>query len=206
MLHFECAECSPKAQVRPACDVTMQEVLCVLVTILTSRSPFPLNLHLYFSDKMLSRIDWINSQAAIDASALAAEDGCNHEEVNALSDYLSDSIGVQEAAENIVSPVLREADPSSELYRLWGLLSNTLVELKEDRKTLIDLLAAIQSLPPHTCIDWSHLADFGQTCSACIHMVVISGRRRTGPTLAKPNCVNTSKPLVEQRLRCSFAV
>jgi hypothetical protein len=114
---------------------------------------------------MLSRIDWINSQAVEDGFALAAGDGCHHEEAKALGDYLSGNLLVQEAAERIVTPVLREADPPSELYRLWGLLSDALVELTGDRQKILDLLAAIQSLPPHTCIDWSQLPGFGHMWS-----------------------------------------
>jgi hypothetical protein len=114
---------------------------------------------------MLSRIDWINSQAVEDGFALAAGDGCHHEEAKALGDYLSGNLLVQEAAERIVTPVLREADPPSELYRLWGLLSDALVELTDDRQKILDLLAAVQSLPPHTRIDWSQLPGFGNMWS-----------------------------------------
>jgi hypothetical protein len=114
---------------------------------------------------MLSRTDWINSQAAEDASALAAGDGCHQEEAEALCDYLSDNLDVQEAAGRIVSPVLRDANPPSELYQLWGLLSDALVELTDDRQKILDLLAAVQSLPPHIRIDWSQLPGFGNMWS-----------------------------------------
>jgi hypothetical protein len=143
----------------------MQKMLWVLVTALRRESPSFLELDLYFSDKMEARIDWINSQAAVNETALAAGDGCHHEEAKALSDYLSGNLLVQEAAERIVTPVLGEADPPSELYRLWGLLSDALVELKDDRQKILDLLATIQSLPPHTLIDWSRLSDFGNMWS-----------------------------------------
>jgi hypothetical protein len=114
---------------------------------------------------MESRTAWIRSQTAEDGSALAAGDGCHHEEAKALSEYLSGNLLVQEAAERIVSPVLMEADPPSGLYRLWGLLSDALVELTDDHQRILDLLAAIQSLPPHACINWSQLSDFGHIWS-----------------------------------------
>jgi hypothetical protein len=143
----------------------MQKMLWVLVTVKIWKLSFPLDLYLHISGRMLPRTDWINSQAAEDASALAAGDGCHHEEAKALCDYLSGNIPVQEAAERIVSPVLEEADPPTELYRLWGLLSDALVELTDDRQTILDLLAAIQSLPPHTRINWSQLPGFGHMWS-----------------------------------------
>jgi hypothetical protein len=126
---------------------------------------FPLHLDLYFSGMMLSRTAWINSQAATDDNALAAGDGCHHKEAKALCDYLSGNLDVQEAAHRIVSPILGEADPSSELYRLWGLLSDALVELTDDRQKMLDLLTAVQTLPPTGCIDWSRLPGFGNMWS-----------------------------------------
>jgi hypothetical protein len=143
----------------------MQKMLWVLVTALRRESPSPLDLDLCFWDKMLSRTDWVESQAAVDDSALTAGDGCHQEEAKALCNYLSGSLLVQAAAERIVSHVLREADARSQLYRLWGLLSDALVELTDDRQKILDLLAAIQSLPPHTCIDWSQLPGFGHMWS-----------------------------------------
>jgi hypothetical protein len=58
----------------------MQKMLWVLVAALRRESPSFLELDLYFSDKMEARIDWINSQAAVNETALAAGDGCHHEE------------------------------------------------------------------------------------------------------------------------------
>ena len=110
---------------------------------------------------MSSRKDWIQSQVAVDSDALAAGDGSHQEEAKALDDYLSDLLGTQEAAIKITSPVLGEKDPPSELYRLWGLLSDALVELADDQEKIIDLLAAIQSLPSTPGIDWSQLMGFG---------------------------------------------
>lgn len=114
---------------------------------------------------MLSRTDWIQSQVAGDRDALLAGDGCHHGEAKTLSDYLSGLLSTQEAAKNIASPVLGEADPHSELYRLWGLLSDALVELPDDQEKTLDLLAAIQSSPTTACIDWSHLEGFGHMFS-----------------------------------------
>ena len=114
---------------------------------------------------MQSRTAWINSQAATNDNALAAGDGCHHEEAKALCDYLSGNLDVQEVAKEIVSPVLREADPPSELYRLWGLLSDALVELADDRQEILDLLTAMQASSPTDCIDWSQLSGFGNMWS-----------------------------------------
>jgi hypothetical protein len=110
---------------------------------------------------------------------------------------------------DIVSPVLMEADPPFGLYRLWRLLSDALVELAEDREKSFDFLAAIQPLPPYTCIAWSHLGSLGHMrsgLSACICMVGIRGRRRTRLTLANSSSIITSKPLGEQRPGYFFVV
>jgi len=114
---------------------------------------------------MSSRTHWINSQVAVDDQALAVGDGCHHEEAKALDGYLSDNLAVQEAAERIVSAILEEADPASELYRVWGLLSDALVELTDDCQKILELLAAMQSLASDACIDWSQLAGFGAVWS-----------------------------------------
>jgi hypothetical protein len=118
----------------------------------------------------LSRVDWINSQAVVDTSALAAGDGYQQEEAKALCSYLPDNIGLQEAAEKIVSPIQREADPPSGVYRFRELLPDALVELTEHREKLLGLLTAIYSLPPHVCIDWSRLADFGHMWSDVLRL------------------------------------
>ncbi|CAD0095607.1 unnamed protein product [Aureobasidium mustum] len=113
---------------------------------------------------MVSRTDWIHSQVAVDRDALVAGDGCHQEEAKALDDYLSGLLNTQDAAIKITSPVLGEGDPPSELYRLWGLLSNALVELADDQAKILDLLAAIQALPT-TSIDWTKLEGFGHMFS-----------------------------------------
>lgn len=131
----------------------------------TTTLPFPLDPELHSLSKMLSRTDWIRSQVAVDRKALLAGDGCHHEEANVLDDYLSGLLNTQEAAYRITTSVLAEDNPSSELYRLWGLLSEALVELTNDQAKLLDLLAAIQTLQSTTGIDWSQLMNFGHTWS-----------------------------------------
>ncbi|KEQ59490.1 uncharacterized protein M437DRAFT_56979 [Aureobasidium melanogenum CBS 110374] len=123
---------------------------------------------------MVSRTDWTTSQVAVDREALLAGDGCHHEEAKALDDYLSGLLDVQQAANKITSPVLAEEDPPSELYRLWGLLSDALVELSDDQEKILDLLAAMQSLPSTNSIDWSQLMNFGHMWSDC-HRLHIQG-------------------------------
>ncbi|KAK6000681.1 hypothetical protein QM012_003406 [Aureobasidium pullulans] len=124
---------------------------------------------------MLSRTVWIQSQVAENENALLAGDGCHHEEAKALDDYLSGLLNTQEAADKITSPVLREENPSSQLYRLWGLLADALVELPNDREKLLDLLAAIQSLPSTTFIDWFQLKDFWSMWADC-HRLHLHGK------------------------------
>lgn len=123
---------------------------------------------------MLSRTDWIRSQVAVDEEALLAGDGCHHEEAKALDDYLSGLLDAQQAANKITVPVLAEEDPPSELYRLWGLLCDALVELADGQEKILDLLAAIQTLPSTNSIDWSQLMNFGHMWSDC-HRLHIQG-------------------------------
>ncbi|KAH7148218.1 hypothetical protein EDB81DRAFT_650378 [Dactylonectria macrodidyma] len=110
---------------------------------------------------MSSRTVWIQSQVSTDKEALAAGDGCHKDEAKCLDDYLDGKITAQEAAKTIISRVLQEADPSSEVYRLNALLCEALVELEDDRENLLQLLEGIQSQPSVGSIDWSHLQGFG---------------------------------------------
>lgn len=104
---------------------------------------------------------WFQSKIAPSEKALAAGDGCHNDEAKALRDYLNDFLTAKEAAKHITTPVLQESDPQAELYRLWGLLCDALVELNQDRQKTLDLLSTIQSLPSTSQIDWSQLPGFG---------------------------------------------
>ena len=110
---------------------------------------------------MLRRAEWIKSQVAPTRQALQAGDGCHWDEGKSLGDYLDNKMTPHEAATAITQPVLRENDPARSLYRLMGLLCEAMVDLSDDRYRLLDLLAAIQSLPPSGKIDWHQLPNFG---------------------------------------------
>lgn len=104
---------------------------------------------------------WFESKAAPTAEAVAAGDGCHPDEAQALADYLNGAVSIHEAAKRITSPILAEADPPQETYRLWGLLCEALVELNdEERHKTLDLLSAIQSLPSSSALAWSRLTGF----------------------------------------------
>lgn len=105
--------------------------------------------------------EWIDSHVAPTAQALKDGDGCHEEEGRALKDYLVGKMTAKDAAAAITKPVLDEQDPPSEIYRLWGLLQDALVEHEDEREKLYDLLAAIQELGPRGPIDFSHLPGFG---------------------------------------------
>jgi hypothetical protein len=94
--------------------------------------------------------------------AVLAGDGCHPDEAQALNDYLNGSISVEEAARKITAPILNESDPLEELYRLWSLLSEGMVELStEDRLKIIDLSTHIEALPSAHGIQWADLPGFG---------------------------------------------
>ncbi|KPM41452.1 hypothetical protein AK830_g5052 [Neonectria ditissima] len=114
---------------------------------------------------MPTRDEWILSQVAPTKEELHAGDGCHLDEAICLIDYLNNNITAQEAATTITKPVLIEASPRDELYRLMALLCEAPVELAADRDKLFDLLSAIQALPPEEGIDWVDLPGFGNMWS-----------------------------------------
>lgn len=60
-----------------------------------------------------------------------------------------------------MAPVLNETMPHEEIYRLWALLCEALVELSaEDRHKTLDLLSQIQALPRTPSTDWAQLPGF----------------------------------------------
>lgn len=104
---------------------------------------------------------WFDSKIAFTAEELRIGDGCHQDEAQALSDYLSGSISKEEAASRITAPILNEATPHEETYRLWALLSEALVELSaEDRHKMFDLLSQIQALPRTPSVNWAQLPGF----------------------------------------------
>lgn len=109
---------------------------------------------------------WFKEQIAPDG---VAEDGCHTDEAHALQSYLNNKTTAQDAAHAITQTVLSTDDPGENLYRLWGLLQNALVELSATHiPTLINLLQAIQELPDpdQTALSkggftWKGLSKFG---------------------------------------------
>jgi hypothetical protein len=83
---------------------------------------------------------WFDSKMAYTTKELQNGDGCHPDEAQALSDYLRSVIPCNEASKRITAAILNEKDPPEELYRLWGLLSEAMVELGEEaRDKTIDL-------------------------------------------------------------------
>lgn len=82
------------------------------------------------------------------ATADAPEDGCHPDEAKALQDYYHKKVTAQEAAQALTRPIESSENPYDNLYRLWGLLIDALVELPETEiSNLVQLLDAIQRLP-----------------------------------------------------------
>ncbi|USW54068.1 hypothetical protein Slin15195_G073870 [Septoria linicola] len=104
---------------------------------------------------------WFEPKIAHTTQALEAGDGCHPDEAKALSDYLNGTIDSPEAAREFTAPVLSDANPPQQLYRIWALLSESLVELTaEERHKTLDLMSAVQALPPSSGVDWSDLTGF----------------------------------------------
>lgn len=88
---------------------------------------------------------WFNEKLAPDGDT---EDGCHPSETQALKDYYHKKTSAKEAAQAITRPIIELKDPGDNLYRLWGLLIDALVELPATHTpALIQLLDAIQQLP-----------------------------------------------------------
>lgn len=109
--------------------------------------------------------EWFKSKVAPTRAALEAGDGCHAGEAKSLADYLAGKLTAPEAAAAFTAPVLAEHDPPASLYRPMALLCDALVDFGHDRDKLLDLLAAIQSLPPSPQVDWSTLPGFGNMWS-----------------------------------------
>jgi hypothetical protein len=110
---------------------------------------------------------WCQSQVAPSSAAHANGDGCHPLEASALGSYLKGELAAPEAATQITAPVLSETDPPAELYRLWALLCQGLGELEteEQRRNVLDLVAAIHALSGKSPIDWSELTGVGNMWS-----------------------------------------
>jgi len=109
-----------------------------------------------------SLASWFETQTAPTPEAMLTGDGCHPDEARALSDYLNKTISAEETARRITAPIYNESNPPEELYRLWGLLSDGMVEMAaDDRCKIVDLLSHIQSLPLQSGIVWAELSGFG---------------------------------------------
>ncbi|KAL7789893.1 hypothetical protein V8C37DRAFT_190999 [Trichoderma ceciliae] len=105
---------------------------------------------------MPTRTEWLKAHITPSGQDLDEADIYHEDEASCLGDYLDGTLAAEEAAISITAPVLHETNPPTELYRLMRFLCEALVELNDDREDLLDLLAAIQKLPPAE-INWSVL-------------------------------------------------
>ncbi|KAL1983252.1 hypothetical protein VTN96DRAFT_350 [Rasamsonia emersonii] len=96
---------------------------------------------------------WFKEKLAPDG---CVEDGCHPDEAQALQEYIEGKTTAEQAAYTITRPVATSAEPGDNLHRLWGLLTDALVEWPsaEETSALIQLMAAIEHLPEE-----SHLTD-----------------------------------------------
>ncbi|KAL1962095.1 hypothetical protein VTN77DRAFT_562 [Rasamsonia byssochlamydoides] len=79
------------------------------------------------------------------------EDGCHPEEAQALQEYDQGKITAEEAAYAITRPIETAEEPGNHLHRLWGLLTDALVEWPSAKTpALIRLLDEIEKLPEPT--------------------------------------------------------
>lgn len=128
---------------------------------------------------------WFDSQMAYTTKELQDGDGCHPDEAQALSDYLRGISSSHETATKITAAILNENNPSEELYRLWGLLCEAVVELsEEDRHKTMDLLVQIQALPTTLGIEWAGLPGLGNMWADLNHIHLYGG---CGPSMFDKN-------------------
>ena len=140
------------------------------------------------NSEMPTIANFIESRLAPTQHALDLGDGCHRDEGTALGAFLGAKITAQQAAASITAPVLREPDPAAAVHRLMGLLCEALVELGADHRTqLLDLLEAIQQLPPSERIDWPRLPNFGHMWADLyrLHMHGLDGWEKTEMPLSE---------------------
>lgn len=114
-------------------------------------------------DDEFSYDDWFSEKLAPGGDV---QDGCHPSEVQAMKDYLYQKTTAPQAAQAITYPVMSEDEPENNLYRLWGLLGDCLVELPSKHiESLLALLQAIESLPEINLTKgeklWKGLGSFG---------------------------------------------
>jgi hypothetical protein len=104
---------------------------------------------------------WAHSKMARTTEDMQDGGGCHLDEAQAVSDYFRGSLSCNETSKRITAAILDEKNPPEELYRLWSLLSEAMVELWEkERDETIDLLVQIQALPPSHGVQWADLPGF----------------------------------------------
>lgn len=115
--------------------------------------------------------EWFSWHVAPDSDP---EDGCHPDEAAALKDYLrSSGMNARTAARAITIPMENESTDEEDnvaCCRLWTLIIDALIDFPEQRSKVVELLAAIQTLPmadeddtnsPQRRIQWSGLPGFG---------------------------------------------
>lgn len=109
---------------------------------------------------------WFQSKIA---PANEPDEGCRPYEAEALQAYINQSLSANEAAHALTQPISATENPYDNLYHLWGLLQDALVELPETEVSrLIELLGTIQDLPspdPSKDFSWHGLPSFGHMWS-----------------------------------------
>lgn len=109
---------------------------------------------------------WLLYQTSYTSKELDNGDGNHPDEIDALRKLLDGTYTTQQAAVAITAPLAREEYRPLQQYRLWGLLVDAISEQGQivSQKSL-ELLLAIEALPPTPQIAWSDLTIFGNLWS-----------------------------------------
>ena len=119
--------------------------------------------------------EWFQEKIAPDSDT---EDGCHPPAAQALKAYLRHQTDAKSGAQSMTQPIITATNPRDELWRLWTLLEDALVELPESEiDNLLHLIKAIEDLPepdfsalppnhhpPHGKL-WKELPGFGHLWS-----------------------------------------
>ncbi|RGP61339.1 atg16-protein [Fusarium longipes] len=122
----------------------------------------------------ITRDEWILSRAASTLEEMKLSNGyakCHLDEAIVLCNYLNGEMNAKSAARAITatvcSPLGLRSTTLDELRRVMSLISETLMRYGQDCDKILDLLVAMQDLPPARHLCWWKLPAFGRVWQRC---------------------------------------
>jgi len=105
--------------------------------------------------------DWLAQRRRIPhltTTALPIGTGCDAGQISAVAQYLDAAIDRSSAARRLTATITDEDE--TQLDALWTLLSDLMVELPNELDKVVEIMQAIEALPPGLQTDWPQLHRF----------------------------------------------